>query len=102
MLINPLVRAVLGTMTQDDQFEIDCVFKAIKNHPKLGKTVLCQPGRLYYKTNSVTKRRYPNGLRIIYQYINKDIEFVAIEDIGDHRSCCSKPGYSIYLDDRRD
>lgn len=101
VIINPLVKSVIGTMSDPDQFEIQCLLRSIKTHPELGRQVECQPGRLYQKTHGVTKRRYPHGLRIIYQCFYKDeIHIIAIEDMGDHRSCCSNPGHSVYFDER--
>jgi hypothetical protein len=99
VVLTTIVRDFLNGLHDDDKQAVRVLIDAIGESPEGGDIVWSTDDEFYQKTYDLDKRRWPNGLRIVYKYW-EDKLLVALVDVGDHHTSASHPGQSIYPDER--
>jgi hypothetical protein len=92
-------KSMYNKLDRDDKQEVDCVLEAIAECPEDGRNYDTEKIK-YRKVMSVNRRRWPHGLRITYKIFKKEVT-VACIDMGDHTTCGSAKGESVYADERK-
>ncbi len=99
LVYSPEFKVMYRTLSSSDQQEVQCILDAIATCPEDGRVYQSMPDVLYRKVMSVDRRQWPAGIRVVYKVLAKQVT-VACLDMGDHRTCGSALGQSIYVDER--
>lgn len=70
----------------------------------LAERVLCEELPVYkirVMASELPSGDWPKGIRILYMFVENEVlvKELWIDDLGDHRTCASNPGYSVYKDE---